>query len=613
MQYSFLPILLSLSVGLLMSGCAGNSKASIPSDKPNVILIMTDDQGYGDLACHGNPNVHTPNLDKLYAESVRLTDFHVGTTCSPTRASLMSGQNCNRVGVWHTVSGRSQLDLKYPTMADFFSANGYATAMIGKWHLGDSYPFAPEHRGFEEAFYHGAGGVGQMPDAWDNDYFDDTYLNKGVPKAQKGYCTDVWFDASLDFIDRKRQQEQPFFLYLATNAPHGPFHVDSAHIRPYLNNPDIANPNFYGMITQFDENLGTLLEKLDQWELAENTLLVFLTDNGTSAGVKLDKKGFLKKGFNAGLRGMKGSMYEGGHKVPCFIRWPEKGVTGGKDIATLTAHVDLLPTFIDALALSKGPKIEFDGRSLTSLLLGAEEDESWKKRVLITDTQRQEFPEKWRKSATMQGPWRLINGTDLYNVQKDLGQRENIAENHPELVAELRSAYEAWWADLEEGFSGYTRPILGKSEEPVSLFSHDWHEVKDPDGEKGRTPWHQTHIREGLATNGFWTVEVAETGTYRFDVHRWPKETQQPIQAGLPAKAAVPGGNPLPKGKSLAFQYAQIRIGTQEKIQPVDATDTFISFKMELSAGPTRVQTWMKGEGIESRGAYFVYVQKLEK
>ncbi|MEL6650300.1 MAG: sulfatase-like hydrolase/transferase, partial [Bacteroidota bacterium] len=191
---------LSLLLLSIFAWACQTSKPNAEPPRPNVILIMTDDQGYGDLGCHGNPHLKTPNIDQLHAQSVRLTDFHVGTTCSPTRAALMSGQNCNRVGVWHTIAGRSQLPGEETTMAEVFAQNGYHTGMFGKWHLGDSYPFRPQDQGFETAFFHGGGGVGQMPDYWDNDYFDDTYFRGETAEAKQGYCTDVWFDAALNFV-----------------------------------------------------------------------------------------------------------------------------------------------------------------------------------------------------------------------------------------------------------------------------------------------------------------------------------------------------------------------------------------------------------------------------
>jgi arylsulfatase A-like enzyme len=230
--------------------------------RPNVILIITDDQGYGDMACLGNDRIKTPHMDQLFSESTRLTDFHVSPTCAPTRAALMTGHYSNRTGVWHTVGGRSLLSENEVTMADVFSANGYATGIFGKWHLGDNYPFRPQDRGFQEVLVHGAGGVGQGPDFWDNDYYDDTYFHNGEPKKYTGYCTDVWFDNAIQFIDRKVQEDQPFFCYISTNAPHSPFFVDNEYAEVYRDMDNVPVPSFNGMITNIDDNLGNLMKYL---------------------------------------------------------------------------------------------------------------------------------------------------------------------------------------------------------------------------------------------------------------------------------------------------------------------------------------------------------------
>ena len=257
-----------LSLGALVIILSCNNQ---PGRQPNVILIMTDDQGYGDLACHGNPWIQTPELDKLYAESVRFTDFHVGTTCAPTRSGLLTGRNCNEVGVWHTIIGRNFLREGERTIADILGENGYTTGIFGKWHLGDNYPYLPENRGFDVSLIHGGGGVGQTPDYWNNDYFDDTYFRNGKPEKFEGYCTDIWFAEALRFIESKKNE--PFFCYLTPNAPHGPFHVPQRYIDMYSDNPDVVNPNFYGMITNIDKNIGLLRSKLRELGIEENTIL----------------------------------------------------------------------------------------------------------------------------------------------------------------------------------------------------------------------------------------------------------------------------------------------------------------------------------------------------
>ena len=574
---------------------------------PNVILVITDDQGYGDIAAHGNPHIQTPHLDKLYGQSIRLTDFHVGTTCAPTRASVMTGQNCNAVDVWHTIGGRSQLYPEATTLADVFAHNGYRTGMFGKWHLGDNYPFRPHDRGFQETLYHGGGGVGQEPDYWNNDYFDDTYFRNGTPEKREGYCTTVWFDAAMEFMDGA---EKPFFCYLATNAPHGPFHVDSSYIRPYLGNEAIPNANFYGMITQFDEQMGRLMDYLETSGKAENTILIYMTDNGTAAGVNLDKEQYATQGFSANMRGKKGSQYEGGHRVPCYIRWPEKGWNTGRDISQLTAHVDLFPTLIELGALAYPEEMNLYGRNLSPLLNGDASDAIWAERVLITDTQRAEQLEKWKRCAIMQGPWRLVDGDELYNIQQDPEQRNNLAEERSEFVHELRVAYDKWWKKLEPNRNRYTRTILGENEEEVVLYSHDWHESKNPDGTPGGTPWNHGHVRRGTPWIGFWTVDVAEAGDYIFELRRWPREAATPLTAGLPVLAAVPGGRPSPGGEALPLERAFIQLGEQKQEQPIQGEEEAIRFELELAAGPTRLTAGFRDKEWVEWGAYYVYVKR---
>ena len=247
--------------------------AMAKESQPNVIVVITDDQGYGDVGAHGNSMIQTPNLDVLHSQSVRLTDYHVDPTCSPTRSALMTGRYSTRTGVWHTIMGRSLMNSQEYTVAEVFRDGGYTTGMFGKWHLGDNYPVRPQDQGFDYTFIHGGGGVGQGPDYWGNDYFDDTYWRNGKPEAQTGYCTDVWFNDALKFIERNRKK--PFFAYISTNAPHGPYLVAEKYSDPYKEK-GVGSPQaeFYGMVENIDENMGKLMAKLDELKLADNTILI---------------------------------------------------------------------------------------------------------------------------------------------------------------------------------------------------------------------------------------------------------------------------------------------------------------------------------------------------
>ncbi|MDT8300110.1 MAG: arylsulfatase [Sedimentisphaerales bacterium] len=562
----------------ILPGCGNIGQANAAEGKPpNVVLVMTDDQGYGDLGCYGNPVLQTPNLDSLYTQSIRLTDFHVSPTCSPTRSALMTGHYCNRTGVWHTIMGRSLLRKDEVTMADVFSANSYRTAIFGKWHLGDNYPFRPQDRGFGEVLIHGGGGVGQGPDYWGNDYFDDTYLHNGKLKKFEGYCTDIWFDGAMKFIEANRKR--PFFCYIPTNAAHGPYNVADKYSKPYRDKGIEKNQaNFYGMITNIDENMGRLMRRLKELDLEENTILIFMTDNGTSGS------------YAGRMRGKKGSEYEGGHRVPCFIRWPNGDLTGGIDVDRLTAHIDLLPTLIELCGLKKIHGVKFDGDSIVQLL--RRDDRNWPERILITDSQRIEHPEKWRKSAVMTDKWRLINGKELYDIKTDPEQKSNIAESNPQEVEKLRKAYEDWWEDVSERFDEYCEIILGSDKHnPTRLMSHDWHAQK--------VPWNQGAVRNGMQANGFWAVEVARNGRYQIELRRWAKE----LDAGI--NEAIPGS------KAINVTKARLTIADQDMTVPVSRNARAVTFDLRLKAGKTRLQTWFMDNRGNSRGAYYVYVKRL--
>ncbi len=558
-----------ISVAGWRLAAAGRSR----SRKPNVVLVMTDDQGYYDLGCHGNDEIDTPHLDRLYSQSVRLTDFHVDPTCSPTRAALLTGRYSTRTGVWHTIMGRSLLDKNEVTIADAFKFGGYRTAIFGKWHLGDNYPFRPQDRGFDEVRIHAGGGVGQGPDYFGNDYFDDTYLHNGTWKPHKGYCTDVWFDNAMKFMAADNQR--PFFCYIPTNAAHGPYNVADKYSKPYREKGvPSGRANFYGMITNIDENMGRLMAFLKEHRLAENTIVIFMTDNGTSAGP------------NGDMRGKKGSEYEGGHRVPFFIYWPGTDLSGGRDVERLTAHIDVMPTLLDLCGLKKPHAVGFDGKSLVPLLRGRR----WPDRTLLVHSQRIDHPRKWRKSAVMTDRWRLVNGKELYDIKADPAQKKNIAGEHPAVVEELRGEYDKWWQSLTPEFDKYCRIVLGGEENPTRLMSHDWH--------CGNVPWSQGHIRRGTASNGFWAVQIAADGEYEFDLRRWPIEVDAPITASIPG------------GKAIKARTAKLAVQDIEVSKEIPADARAVTFRVQLKKGDTKVQTWFEGEG-QSRGAYYAYVRRV--
>lgn len=599
MKKSYVVVLLTL--GLLAKACQEKR-----FEKPNVILILVDDQGYGDLACHGNGNIKTPNLDRLYQISARFTDYHVSPTCSPSRAALMTGHHNNRTGVWHTINGRSLLLEREITMAQAFLGNGYRTGIFGKWHLGDNYPFRPQDKGFEEVLVHGGGGLGQTMDHWDNDYFDDVYLHNGKPEQYKGYCTDIWFENAKQFIQENR--DQPFFCYLPTNAAHSPYNVSDDYSQAYQGNENIPHPPFYGMLTNIDENIGKLIAFLKDNEMMENTILIFTTDNGTAQGAKIEGHrldGFVVKGYNAGMRGIKASMYEGGHRVPLFIHWEQGGITRGQDIDALTAHYDIFPTLIDLCQLDFSPSTAFDGRSLVPLMKGNEA--GFQDRIIVVNSQRTETPEPWRRTAVMQENWRLVNGTELYDLNSDPEQRNNIAELHPEKVETFKAAYDKWWAEIAPSYLDEPRVILGHpSANPVDLFCHDWHSSQN-------SPWHQRHIRTGYIDNGHWWLKIIESGTYSFKLRRWPAETQLALNGVAPVRPAL-AETSVQKSKAskvLNIQQARINIQGIEHAQEVDPSAEYVTFTFELTQGVADLKTWFTLEDGRELGAYYVQVERL--
>lgn len=584
----------------------------VVAESPNVVIVISDDQGYGDLGCTGNPIIKTPNIDHLASESSGLIDYHVAPTCSPTRCSFLTGHWTNRTGVWHTIMGRSMLRENEVTVGQMFSDAGYETGMFGKWHLGDNFPYRPEDRGFTEVYRHGGGGIGQTPDIWDNAYFNGSYFHNGRIVPAKGFCTDVFFEQANTFISKCAKQKKPFLAYISTNAPHKPLHCPPKYMKKYdRQSENIAA--FYGMITNIDDNVGKTRRLLNELGIAENTIFIFTTDNGTASGAKV---------YNAGMKAGKGSPYEGGHRVPFFVHWPAGGLTRQHDVNELTHAVDVVPTLLQMTGVKKPDGVKFDGVSIADLLDPAK-DVDWPKRFVISDSQRVRDPIKWRSSCVMTGKYRLVNRKQLYDVSTDPGQKSNIADKHPEIVAEMREFYEQWWAELKPTFSQTTEIYLGHSEHPVvSLTAHDWIQEVYP-------PWHQGSIREAdrkqpknekrknekLKHLGYWAVKVLKNGKYKVSLRRWPAESGAAINASLPAGENVPGPSRAFRnvpGNSIGATHAVLRIDGQDldrKTVTKDAAE--ISFVTELKKGAHRLAPVFEiPEG--ELGAYYVVVASLD-
>jgi arylsulfatase A-like enzyme len=562
------------------------------ADQPNVILILTDDQGYGDVAAHGNPVLQTPHTDRLHAESIRLADFHVAPMCSPTRGQLMTGVDAMRNGCTAVCQGRSMPQSGLPFMAEFFEESGYATAHIGKWHIGDSYPFRPQDRGFQYTLHHGAWGITSLADYWGNTYFDPVLNLNGEYKKYDGFCTDIFFDESMAWVDQQLSvdNKKPFFLYLATNTPHVPDQVAEEDAAPYREMGQYEgkpiHAEFYGQIANIDDNLGRLEEFLEERGLRENTILIYMTDNGTRSPKS-------QKIFNAGMRGKKTEIYEGGHRVPCFLRWPDAGLDQGRDIDQLTQVQDLLPTLIDLCELD--PKdASFDGDSLAGLIRG--EQEKLEARMLVV--QYRTSGAKWDPAAVLWNKWRLVGPRELYDLRTDLGQRSNVAREHPDVVAAMTAHYDQWYAEAFPRFEEPRRIMIGSAKaNPVMLYANDWvgGYCDNPGGLRAAN------------TTGHWDVIVEEAGVYEFELRRWPFEAELPL-------AAAGEGVPFFEGKGARpIAKARLRIGQHEEVVETEPSDTRATFTVQLEAGENRIETFFLGdEDVVLCSAIYVKATRLE-
>ena len=578
-----------ISIISVFIACQSPAIHAAQSSHPNVVLIITDDQGYGDIAAHGHPFVRTPNLDTLHKSSVRLTNFHVMPLCAPTRAMLMTGRNPLESGIWATVLGRSILPPDALTMPEIFRQNGYATGMFGKWHLGDNAPARPHDKGFQTSVYLGGGGIGQSPDYWGNDYIDDTYYRNGKPVQASGYCTDYFFSEAMNFM--KENRAKPFFTYIATNAPHAPYIPPPDLATAYRNIPGIDNPTaaFYAMIENIDANLGRLMTFLRENRLEENTVLIFMTDNGTAQGLKAPGS------FNAGLRASKGALYDGGHRVPCFIRWPggqlpKKGVT---DVADLTSGIDMLPTLagLCGLQLNAEQKKTISGVDLSPRLRG-NEMQSLASRFHFVQFSQEDNPPAENRAAVMQGDWRLINGKELFNVKDDPAQKLNLIEKHPEKTAELATAHQQWYQKIAPDPKKMNPIWVGSPlENPVQLNAMDWHTGSNP----SNLAWNQPAIRRGMKSSGFWAIDVRQPGKYQIRLRRWPAESKMKL------------GDSASNQSASKISRATLKIANHEISKEANPNHESVEFQIKLDSGQTELKAdFLDASGNNLFGAYYV-------
>jgi arylsulfatase len=434
-----------------------DAAATAQPRKPNVILILTDDQGYGDVGRHGNPILQTPNLDRLHDESVRFTDFHVSPTCAPTRSALLSGRHDFKNGVTHTILERERMSLKTTTLAQVLKSAGYATGIFGKWHLGDEPEYRPNRRGFDEMFIHGCGGIGQTypgscGDAPRNSYFDPVILHNDKFEKTSGYCTDVFFGQAMRWMKSVKSfnARRPFFAYITPNAPHTPLDVPEQYEKLYAGKVPKNTAKFFGMVHNIDENVGKLLALLKEQNLERDTLVIFMNDNGGTGGVQV---------WNAGMRGAKNTPYLGGTRAISFWRWPGTLKPAATD--ALTGHVDVLPTLAELAGakLSAAVKAQVEGRSLAPLLKDA--NANWPDRVFVRHIGR--WPKgadpndyKYAQVSVRTKRWHLVNDNKenvkrwaLYDLQADPGEKSDVASQHPDIVRQMEAEYDKWWAEAQ--------------------------------------------------------------------------------------------------------------------------------------------------------------------
>ncbi len=584
-------------------------------EKPNVIIVMTDDQGYPDLSAHGNPVLETPNMDSLHAGSVRLSDFHVAPMCTPTRGQLLTGIDAAKNGAINVSAGRTLLRPELPTIANFYKEAGYRTGIFGKWHLGDNYPFRPSDRGFEETLWFPSSHINSTPDVWNNDYFDDTFTHNGKLTEYKGYCTDVFFREAISWMQDRKNADETFLTYLPTNAAHSPYWVPKEYTEAMEKKVAEAEAagvikgrsperrsdliKFLAMIQNVDDNIGKLDQFLKESGLYENTILVFLTDNGSTLAESY---------YPAGMRGKKTQLWEGGHRVPCFIRWPEGKLKHGADVDGLTEVQDLLPTLLQLSEIETESK--FDGIDLTAALRGTEPVDP--DRTVIINYSRMPFgyeypapdsPSIMRRdmAGVLWKRWRLIEDRELYNLETDPLQKKNVIAGHALIAEKMRSSLDQWWAEVGEKANEPQRVIIGSDEEnPTLLTACEWLDVFIDQ---------QRQVRVADLKNGYWELDVAEAGEYEFELRRWPRESGLALRDGVEATQVTDGQ--LSEGVALDIVRARMKIGRYEARRPVKAGDTHVTFTAKLEAGPKRLYTWFDdSQNQQIVGSYYVYVKR---
>lgn len=569
---------------------------------PNVVVVITDDQGYGDLSAHGNPHLKTPHLDGLRDESTSMDRFFVSPTCAPTRAALLTGRHEFAVGVSHTLIGRSLLRPGVPTLPELMRNGGYATGIFGKWHLGDAFPCRPEDRGFDEVFVHGCGGIAQLADAWGNGYLNPRIRTKEGLLETEGYCTDVFFEQATHWMRKQVKEKKPFLMWLATNAPHAPFIAPEGTDKPFEAaglKPPLTS--FYAMIENIDGNVGSLLDELKSLGIEEDTIVIFLTDNGSAMPA-----------FAAGMKGNKGTPHEGGVRVPFFIRWPGH-IEAGRVVESLAAHIDLLPTLSGLCGFELPDQWIGGGEDLSKPLLGDGDFPTG--RSFFTHVGRwggDDRPERHRtqKFSVRTDRWRQV-GLALYDMENDPGQTKDVFSENQEVAAAILEDYGRWWDSVLPSLREPVRYVIGDDRSPqILITAHDWWPSLESTNGKQSHMGNQAAARDYLKKamvaktrnslpelSGHWKLEAARAGNYLVRMSLVPLDAPEEERRTL--GRLRPG-------------VAHVRVGKQETQLEVMEGASSVAIRMDLDAGPADLEAWFSGQLPEKRklGALFVEIER---
>ena len=540
--------------------CFTNALELTASDQPNVVFILSDNQSFYEMSCHGHADIKTPHIDRLAGQSLEFTNFHAPPYCSPSRAVILTGRYAMRSGVFTTIAGRSILHKDEKTLPQFLKPNGYHSAIFGKWHLGFSYPYRPQDRGFDEVFVHGGGGVGQMEDYYGNSLFDTTFIHNGKVSPSKGYCTDVLFDQAIEYVEAKHKEKQPFFCFVSTPVTHSPHHGPKELVSQLKAQGIQGNVQLYAQVQNLDSNIGRMMKKIEELGLAEDTILVYASDQG------MNDRG-APHGDNR-----KGLGFDPAHHVPFMLRFPG---AKPKVVSRLAGMIDFFPTILDLCGIKVPNNI--DGISLKPLLLGKKgypED-----RTLIIQCPRSRNASKWKNSAVKTDRWRLVNGEKLYDVTIDPRQNTDVAGQNPDVVDQLRIAYEAYWDDFPDQATTLSRHLLGHpGGDEVVLNGMDWY--------LGASPWNSGAYNR--PSTGAWAVTLSEKGRYQFECRRFPRSAD----------------------KSVGASSAEIRIGEQTVQTTLAEPDKKTTFILALEPGDYDLEAFFT-IGKKRFGALWVHVKKL--